>query len=155
MKRSARRGSGRRAPGPPVLPCACANLRRAARAASQIYDASLRDADLTIAQFTILQVLDLVGERTQGDLGRILVLDSTTLTRTLATLERRGWIRRRIGKDRRERRVALTRAGKARFLRARPAWNRAQQTLLEGVGRRRWSALAAELAQIAGLAGRP
>src|SRR5262245_37766272 len=137
-----------------ILPCACANLRRASRAVSQIYAEHLRGTGLNISQFTLLQALSLAGKVTQGRLGRILVLDSTTLTRTLRTLEGKGWIRRRPGADRRERYVELTRAGGSRFTRALPAWNRAQALLRARVGRRRWSGLMTELSRIAGLSSR-
>lgn len=140
------------ADGPRVLPCACANLRRASRAVSQLYDEQVRGAGLNISQFTLLQVLFQVGELTQGSLGQILVLDSTTLTRTLRTLEKKGWIRRRQGKDRRKRLIALTSAGRSRFQRALPAWNKAQELLRARVGRRRWNGLLAELSRIAGTA---
>ena len=132
-----------------VLPCACANLRRAARAVSQIYDAELRDTGLTIAQFTLLQALDLAGEITQGGLGRLLVIDSTTLTRTLKPLERKGWIERRAGKDRREKPIVLTRSGRSRFERAVPAWNRAQDRVRRRIGRRKWAKLMQELSRVA------
>jgi DNA-binding MarR family transcriptional regulator len=135
----------------PVLPCGCANLRRAARAVSQVYDEELRAAGLTIAQFTLLQVLSQVGEVTQGGLGRILVLDSTTLTRTLGPIERKGWVRRRTGKDRRSKRIVLTAAGHSRFRSAIPAWNRAQRLLRARVGRRGWNGLMTELSRIAGV----
>jgi DNA-binding MarR family transcriptional regulator len=138
----------------PTLPCACANLRRASRAVTQLYDEALRPTGLTISQFTLLQVLVIVGPVTQGGLGRILVLNSTTLTRTLRPLERNGWIRRRSGKDRRERRVELTPRGRARFRRAVPAWKRAQKLLIGRIGRRRWQALDRELSLIAALARR-
>ena len=141
-----------RADGPRVLPCACANLRRASRAVSQLYDEQVRAAGLNISQFTLLQVLFQAGELTQGRLGQILVLDSTTLTRTLRTLESKGWIRRRPGKDRRERQIALTSAGRSRFQRAVPAWNRAQKLLRARVGWRRWSGLMEELSRLAGTA---
>ena len=152
MKSNARArpaGHAARNPSLLILPCACANLRRAARAASQIYDEELRGAGLNIAQFTLLQVLARVGEVTQGGLGRILVLDSTTLTRTLQPLERKGWILRRPGRDRRERQIALTSAGRSLFLRAVPAWNRAQKLLVARIGRRRWKGLMEELSRIA------
>jgi DNA-binding MarR family transcriptional regulator len=138
----------------PILPCACANLRRAARAVTRLYDAELRDFGLTIAQFTLLQVLMRVGAVPQGRLGRILVLDSTTLTRTLRPLERKGWIRRRSGEDRRERRVELTSSGRARFRKAVPAWNRAQSIVVRAVGRRRSNTLQSDLAQVACLSRR-
>ncbi len=134
----------------PALPCACANLRRASRAVSQLYDQELRAAGLTIAQFTLLQILSQVGKVTQGGLGQILLLDSTTLTRTLKPLERKGWIRRRPGKDRRERQIMLTSTGRSRFHQAVPAWNRAQELFLGKVGRSRWKGLMAELSRIAG-----
>ena len=133
-----------------VLPCACANLRRAARAVSQVYDEELRPAGLTIAQFTLLQFLVLAGPVTQSVLARELALDGTTLTRTLRTVERRGWIRRETGRDRRSRVVALTRTGRTVFRRASPGWNRAQAVLRARIGRRRWAGLLAELARIAG-----
>jgi DNA-binding MarR family transcriptional regulator len=75
----------------PVLPCACASLRRAARATSHFYEEALRLAGLRITQFTVMQVLSLVGDINQGRLGKILAMDSTSLTRTLAILGREGW----------------------------------------------------------------
>lgn len=148
------KGARQSGAGHRILPCACANLRRASRAVSQLYDEHLRSSGLNIAQFTLLQVLSLAGKVTQGRLGRILVLDSTTLTRTLRTLEGKGWIRRRPGTDRRERYVELTAAGRSRLERALPAWNRAQALLHARVGRRRWSGLMLELSRIAGISSR-
>jgi DNA-binding MarR family transcriptional regulator len=149
-KRALRReGSSKTAPLR-VLPCTAANLRRAARAVTQVYDAQLRLVGLTIAQFTLLQTLSLAGRISQRRLGQILVLDSTTLTRTLRPLERKGWIRRRSGEDRRERQIELTAAGRSRFRAAIPAWNRAQKLVSAGIGRR-WNPLMRELSAIAGL----
>lgn len=116
-----------------------------------MYDGELRAVGLTLAQFTLLQALSLVREATQGVLRQILVFDATTLTRTLGTLERRGWIRRKVGRDRRSRVVALTAAGRSRFRRAVPAWNRSQRILRARVGRRRWSMWMKELSRIAGM----
>src|SRR5260370_19239130 len=76
----------------PVLPCACANLRRAARAGSRLYNRELRETGLEITQFTILMTLEISGEITQGELGRLLSLDSTTLSRILTPLVTDGWV---------------------------------------------------------------
>jgi DNA-binding MarR family transcriptional regulator len=129
-------------------------LRRASRAATQLYDGQLRSVGLTTAQFTLLQTLSLAGRPTQRRLGEILVLDSTTLSRTLRPLERRGWIRRRSGQDRRERQVELTPAGRRLFQAAVPLWNRAQKLFLARFGRRRWKKLLRELTAIADLSRR-
>jgi DNA-binding MarR family transcriptional regulator len=122
----------------PTLPCMCANVRRAARAITQLYDEALRPLGLTITQFTILQALSLSGEVTQGRLGEILAMDSTTLTRTLGVMSRQGWIAKVHGTDRRERRLRLTRAGKSEFNRALPSWQKSQETLRVQLGKKRW-----------------
>src|SRR5260370_24378475 len=67
----------------PVLPCLCASLRRTTRTLTHLYEEALRPLGLRSSQFTILQVLSRAGEMTQGELGRMLAMDSTTLTRTL------------------------------------------------------------------------
>ena len=125
----------------PTLPCACATLRRAARAVTQLYDAALRDAGLRTTQFTILQALSLTGARPQGALGEILALDSTTLTRTLKLLADQGWIGSAPGKDRRERRWELTRAGHQVLDRSLPMWERAQVQLKDSLSKTAWQHL--------------
>jgi DNA-binding MarR family transcriptional regulator len=119
----------------------CANLRRAARALTQRYDEALRPLGLTITQFTILQALTLAGEVTQRDLGEILAMDSTTLTRTLQVMNRHGWIAKHYGTDRRERRLRLTPAGENEFNRATPYWRATQETLRTRLGKQRWNDL--------------
>jgi len=119
----------------------CANIRRAARALTQRYDEALRPLGLTITQFTILQALSLAGEPTQGELAEILATDSTTLTRTLAIMDRHGWIAKKYGTDRRERRLRLTRAGQNEFNRAAPYWRSTQEALRARLGKQRWDNL--------------
>lgn len=136
----------------PVLPCACATLRRAARAVTQLYDGELRPLGLNIAQFTLLQALSRTGPLTQRRFGRLLALDSTTLSRTLRPLEKEGWIRCDPGEDRRERLVQLTTSGRRELVRATPAWERAQERLRRRLGAPEWSKLLADLASLAGTA---
>ena len=95
----------------PELPCMCANFRRTARALTQMYEEALRPLGLRATQFTILQALERAGEVSQGRLGEMLAMDSTSLTRTLALMARKGWIAEKRGEDRRERRIRLSIAG--------------------------------------------
>jgi DNA-binding MarR family transcriptional regulator len=122
----------------PVLPCFCASLRRASRAVTQHYDAALRRHGLRATQFNILQVLARAGEISQGRLGGILSMDSTTLTRTLEIMARRGWIAQRAGADRRQRHLSLSAMGRRRMRRATPAWEKAQSQLRGAVGEKLW-----------------
>ena len=138
----------------PPLPCACASLRRAARAVSQLYDDELRPTGLNTAQFTLLKVLSGGGPVTQGRLGRLLAIDSTTLSRTLRPLEARRWIAVEAGEDRRERQIELTGTGRRVLTSATPAWERAQHRLRSRLGAGAWTTLLAELSRVAGVARR-
>lgn len=122
----------------PDLLCMCATFRRASRALTQSYDEALRPLGLRATQFTILQVLSRVGEASQGELGQILAMDSTTLTRTLRIMSRDGWIAERRGEDRRERLLRLANAGRYQFNRALPHWEKAQARLGRQLGDKRW-----------------
>jgi DNA-binding MarR family transcriptional regulator len=123
------------------LPCLCASFRRASRALTQHYEAALLPLGLRATQFTLLQAFSLAGEVSQGTLGEILAIDSTTLTRTLAIMLRRGWILSRSGDDRRERWLSLSDAGRAEFKRARPHWEKVQRGLQAQLGNKRWNEL--------------
>ena len=125
----------------PDLPCMCASFRRAARALTQLYDQALRPLGLRTTQFTILQALSLAGEVSQGQLGEILAMDSTTLTRTLAIMKRWKWIETRRGSDGRERLLTLSEAGRAQLDRVSPAWLRVQDRLQSQFGDERWGEL--------------
>jgi DNA-binding MarR family transcriptional regulator len=125
----------------PDLPCMCASFRRAARALTHLYDQALRPLGLQTTQFTILQALSLAGEVSQGQLGEILAMDSTTLTRTLAIVKRRKWIARRRGSDGRERLLSLSEAGRAQLDRVSPAWQSVQDRLQSQFGDERWGKL--------------
>ena len=122
----------------PPLECACASLRRAARAVTQLYEDELRPVGLRATQYTILQVLGKGGEVGQGRLGEVLALDTTTLSRTLRLIESAGWIESRPGTDRRERYWALTKAGRAKWEEARPHWERAQAKLRKSLRGASW-----------------
>jgi DNA-binding MarR family transcriptional regulator len=101
----------------------------------------MRPLGLRGTQFTLLQALSLAGEVSQGMLGEILAIDSTTLTRTLAIMGRRGWIVSRSGKDRRERLLSLSEAGRAEFRRAHPHWEKVQRELRARLGNKLWNNL--------------
>lgn len=134
--------------GPIVrLPCVGTSLRRAARAATRLYDRELRQTGLRSTQFTLLQALEITGEVTQGRLGSILSLDSTTLTRSLQALLEQGFVKQTRGDDRRERYLQLTLSGRRKYQEVKPAWQRAQNRVLKALGRG-WEELDADLRRI-------
>ena len=137
----------------PVLPCACANLRRAARAVTRIYNRELRVSGLELTQFTLLMALNLTGETTQGHLGEVLALDTTSLTRMLKLLTKRGWIGVKAGDDRRQRLLRLTPSGRQKLQQSQPHWERAQRRLQRGLGEHSWTQLGGLLAEVTRASG--
>jgi DNA-binding MarR family transcriptional regulator len=119
----------------------CSSFRRTSRALTQLYEEAMRPVGLRATQFTILLVLSRTGEVSQGQLGGMLAMDSTTLTRTLGIMSRHGWIAERPGRDRRERLLSLSSGGEAQLRRALPAWEKVQARLRNQLGERPWKNL--------------
>ena len=133
----------------PTLPCACANLRRTARAVTKMYNHELRATGLELTQFTLLMTLSVTGEITQGKLGTLLALDTTSLTRMLRLLTKHGWIGVETGEDRRQRLLRLTPLGRKKLDESRPDWERAQRRMQRGLGEAAWTEMGELLANIA------
>jgi DNA-binding MarR family transcriptional regulator len=111
-------------------PCACATLRRAARAVTAAYDAALAPSGLRITQFSILRRLARLGPLPVTRLAAEAALDRSTMGRNLNPLERRGLVRFRVGNsDQRERIAYLTPAGEAAIAAALPHWRKAQKQI--------------------------
>jgi DNA-binding MarR family transcriptional regulator len=137
------------------LPCACANLRRAARLVTQLYDQALRPGGLRTTQFTLLQALLLAPGISQKQLAELLGTDSTTLTRTLALPRRKRWLRSEAGTHPRELRLFLTTAGKREYKRVFPYWQSAQKRLRQALGKAEWDQILNAAVRTAELAPNP
>ena len=122
------------------LPCATANLRRTARLVTKFYEEAM-PAGITGPQFTLLQALKLAPGISQKQMAEILGMDSTTLTRTLALLRKRGWLSSQPASDRRALRLGLTKAGEREFERVLPYWQSAQKQFKQALGDRKWEGL--------------
>ena len=114
-----------------------------------MYDEELRVVGMRVTQYTLLQALKHAGALTQGELGNVLGLDSTTLTRSLRPLIESRWVRSEPGADRRERKLQLSTAGLRVYNEALPQWRRAQARLKEAFGAKRLDHLERDLVEIA------
>jgi DNA-binding MarR family transcriptional regulator len=132
--------------------CACRNLRRTARAVTQLYDETLRPSGLRITQFTLLVAVGLSEPVPITRLADALDLDRTTLARDLKPLTEQGLVQIAAGEDRRMRVVRLTSQGRQAIGRAYPLWQRAQARIVEGSGPDRWQAVASGLEEVTALA---
>ena len=134
--------------------CACANLRKATRVTTQLYDATLRPSGLRATQFTLLVATRLSDTAPVTRLANELGMDRTTLMRNLRLLERQALIRVRPGRDRRIREVVLTERGHEALARAVPLWRRAQTRVAAALGGARLRRLQSDLTVTGALAHR-
>ena len=125
--------------------CTCANLRKAARAVTQAYDAALQTTGLKATQFTLLATLAGCGDTPLTRLADALVMDRTTLTRNLKPMLRKNLVHIAQDDDQRVRRVGLTKTGRSVYEAARPDWERVQARIPKALGQVRWSQLLDDL----------
>jgi DNA-binding MarR family transcriptional regulator len=118
-----------------ALPCYCATLRQAARAATALYEEALGDSGVPATQFTVLQVLDAAPDLTTTELAEAIGIDQTTATRTLALIKKSGLAIDTVGEDRRQRRWTLTAKGNAEVKKLKPRWEAAQKAFEKRLGR--------------------
>lgn len=114
--------------------CYCLAARRYARAITRFYETKLRPHGLRATQFSVLSALTLKGPTPVSELADLLGLDRTTLTRSVALLERNGWVAFGPSRDARQRLVHITESGRAKLEEAFPSWAEAQRA----VEHRRW-----------------
>jgi DNA-binding MarR family transcriptional regulator len=126
--------------------CNCLALRQAARHVTQFYDQYLAPTGLRTTQFSILAKLRRLGPMTINALARELVMDRTTLGRTMLPLERDGLISIEDGTlDRRSNELHLTKAGADRLRAAAKLWREAQTQFDAAFGGERAAKLRDEL----------
>src|SRR5436309_5067628 len=133
----------------PSPECNCLALRQAARHVTQFYDQCLAPSGLRTTQLSILAKLKRLGPLTINALARELVMDRTTLGRTMLPLERDGLIRIEDGTlDRRSKELTLTKAGAGRLQRAARLWVEAQKEFEERFDPRRAADLRGLLSEV-------
>lgn len=128
--------------------CTCQKLRSAARATTRMYDDYLRPTGLTIGQYSALAALYYVPSMSMNKLAKRLEMDRTTLTRSLAILERESLISIEPDpEDTRVRAISITSTGLQKLIEAFPLWETAQEAMASMLGARPLKEFRAELDQ--------
>lgn len=83
-------------------------IHQRSRTLSNTLNETLAPFGLSHAQYMVMYVLDTGGPSTQVHMRKYLQVEAPTIARTIATMERNGWIGKRPGKDRRTQIIHLT-----------------------------------------------
>ncbi len=124
--------------------CNCLAVRQAARHVTQFYDQIMASTELRATQFSILAKLQRLGPLTINALAAAMVMDRTSLGRTIQPLVRQGLVAVTTGTaDRRTKELHLTDAGAERLRDAVKLWIRAQDRFAQIFGSERTADLRA------------
>lgn len=132
--------------------CAAFNFRRTARAVTRLFDLALGPAGIRSTQFAILTAVAKYQPVSISRIGDILVLDPTTLTRSLRLLQKQGLLEISPRSTRRHRFLNLTDAGAKSLAQAIPLWRKVQAEFLGLLGSESWKGFRDELERLSKLA---
>lgn len=113
--------------------CVAMRVHRASRLLTRRYDEAVRPTGITITQFTLLNTIALKRPESISDIGSMLDIDRTTLSRSLSLLVDAGYVALGEPGADRKREVLLTAQGQEKLAEAFERWRGVQdevETLL-------------------------
>ena len=129
--------------------CASLNFRRTSRIVTRLYDTVMQESGVRSTQFAILVGIAKLQPVAMGTLANVLMLDSSTLTRSLRLLQKERMIEISKRSQMRRRFLKLTLSGQKALQRSLPLWRAAHERFLAEVGADYWLKLQDELETIA------
>ena len=113
--------------------CIGARVRILNRAVSRIYDDMIRPHGIKFSQLNILTVVTSHGPIQQMEVGHILSLEKSTLSRNVTLMEAKGWLQSQAGEGR-NRLLVVTPKGRELLVNAAPDWATAQERVAAMLG---------------------
>ncbi len=129
--------------------CGSFNFRRTARAVTKLYDMALQESGIRSTQFSILVGIAKNQPVSIGALADVMIIDRTTLTRSLRLLQKEGLIAISNRAAMRQRFLTIMTKGEYTLARSLPAWREAHARFVATVGSEHWIDLRNELEQLA------
>ena len=114
--------------------CIGVRVRMLNRVVTRVYDDLLRPHGVRFSQMNILTVVALRGPIQPVEIGNILALEKSTLSRNVRLMEENGWIESLPTESGNGQLLQLTTAGRSLYRKAAAAWRNAQSKLHELLG---------------------
>lgn len=125
--------------------CAIGNLRKTSRTATLFGDAVLQPAGLKVTQFTMLGSIAEQGTLSVGQLADKMLMDQTSVTRSLKLLKDMGLVRSIRGQDGRTRLISVTDEGHRKLDEIMPLWEATYAMISAKLGQEHLDHLLSEL----------
>jgi DNA-binding MarR family transcriptional regulator len=128
--------------------CACANVRKTARALTNLYDKAFLSTGLRGTQFSMLAHISTYSPISVSGLGEKMLMDQTTVTRNLKPLRDHNLIKSGRGEDGRTRLITITSEGERLLDEMLPLWEQAQSQVIDKLGKERFDSLLTDLGEL-------
>lgn len=114
--------------------CVGARLRTLNRVVTKIYDDQLRPLGIRFSQMNMLMMIVGRGPMTPAEIGTVLALEKSTLSRNLRVLEDQGWIVRRPAASGGSVKLEATASGRKKIIETEVPWQAGQKAALDLLG---------------------
>ena len=114
--------------------CIAYRVRLLNRAITSIYDRALQPLGIKVNQANILTMLTLTERATSADIARVLLMEKSTVSRTVDRMKKNGWISVAGDGDGPSQVVAVTPEGRKMMAAAHAQWKKAQKQASELLG---------------------
>lgn len=114
--------------------CLGYRVRLLSRVITAIYDRAMQPLGLKANQVTILNVLSYAGKASASDISRVLVMEKSTVSRTVDRMKKNGWIKVEGQGDGPGQTITVTEKGRALLVAAHVQWKKAQEQAAEILG---------------------
>lgn len=118
--------------------CLFTTVRKANRSLFRFYQDALSEAEISIVQLAILRSLERKSPRSFPDLSDNLVMERTSLYRTIKPLIQMGALEVFESETGRTKHARLTSHGQELIDRTMPYWQKAQDSILNELGEKQW-----------------
>lgn len=116
---------------------------------TRMYDIAMQESGVRSTQFALLVGIAKLQPVTMGALAKVLMLDRSTLTRSLRLLEKARMVEISKRATMRQRFLKLTNSGEKALQQSLPLWRTAHARFVDAVGAEYWLKLRNELEVIA------
>ena len=114
--------------------CLSVRLRLMNRKIGAIYDEALRPHGIKASQLNILVAVSAFGRTASRQLCRVLYMDTSTFSRTVARLKKKRWLRVEPSGEGKILKIEVTKEGLKKIEQVYPDWQRAQAKALKALG---------------------
>jgi len=114
--------------------CIAVRMRMLNRVITAVYDDAVRPLGLTAGQSNILVMVERLGNPRQGDVGKLLYMEKSTLSRNVERLRQNGWLEVTEHAGDRARYLNATPSGRDVIEQSLPLWESAQIRAREIIG---------------------